>query len=424
MTNVIHLPRPMALRTAAPRLGHYLRVGRNEHKEIAYLLAEGERRYSGIVIDGHLAERHKELKTEAEKLGLETILDPKTHATAFEGGFTDSLGELPWIGGKQSTLGDFIGSEGCRRAEQIAEFAAFNRFSAVLAPAHLVASANDPWLKADVHVAQHLRKDLDPSVALFFPLALPLSVLRDPSSRAIILNELRGLEMDALWLRVENYGNDASGEKVRSFIECVTHFHELNVPIVADFVAGIPALSPLAFGAVGGISHGVMVFESFRANHWKKPAEGNPRTPSHRVYFHELDLLLAPSQAQALLAQSTRIRGQHGCRDPQCCPKGPRDMFDHPVRHYLRQRAGEVASIGSVPQAGRITFLMDSLVRPRSDAMAALTGAGLTDNKLAVKIANKNKTLARVRTSLANLAESFSPPSSTRVPLMPGQRSA
>src|SRR5205085_4727300 len=163
-----------------------------------------------------------------------------------------------------------------------------------------------------------------------------------------------------LWLRVENYGSDASGEKVRSFIECVTHFQELKLPIVADFVGGIPGLSPLAFGAVGGIAHGVMVFESFRASHWKKPTEGNPRTPSHRVYFHELDLLLVPSQAEALLAHSTRIRGQHACRDPKCCPKGPKDMLDHPVRHYLRQRASEVTSIGTVPQSGRIQFLMDT----------------------------------------------------------------
>src|SRR5205085_2527878 len=152
---------------------------------------------------------------------------------------------------------------------------------------------------------------LDAKIALFFPLALPMSILRDPSSRRIIINELRELQMDALWLRVENYGSDASGEKVRSFIECVTHFQELKLPIVADFVGGIPGLSPLAFGAVGGIAHGVMVFESFRASHWKKPTEGNPRTPSHRVYFHELDLLLVPSQAEALLAHSTRIRGQH-----------------------------------------------------------------------------------------------------------------
>lgn len=99
-------------------------------------------------------------------------------------------------------------------------------------------------------------------------------------------------------------------------------------------------------------------------------------------------------------------------------------MLEHPVRHYLRQRAREVASIGEVPRAGRVQFLMDNFVRSRSDAMAALAAAGLTDNKLAVKIADKNKILARMRTSLASLAESFSPPAVTRVPLLPGQRSA
>jgi hypothetical protein len=422
MSNVIRLPRPRALRPTPSRLGYYLRVGRNEHREVAHILGEGERAYLGLVIDAPHAHRHRELVTEASRIGLDVVLDPKTQPAALVGGFSESLGGLPWHSGRQSVLSDFKGLEGQRRAAAIAKFASDRGFSAVLAPTHIISGAEDPWFEADLSVAAALKRMLPSNVAVFYSLAVSMQVLRDSAARQRIVEGLRRVDVDALWLKVENFGADATGEKVRAYIEALAEFHSLDIPIISDHVGGIPALSLVAFGAAGGVSHGVMVLEGFRASSWRRPPSGNPRTPPHRVYVHALDMLVSRAQAEALLNHSTRVKGQHACRNPSCCPRGARDMLEQPVRHYLYSRAREIEALGAIPHSMRVQHLMERVVRPRSDAVASAAALGVADNRLAATLQDRHIAMGRLRGALSNLAETFEPRSIAQLPLSRPQR--
>ncbi len=424
MSNVIQLPPPRALRPSPARLGYYLRVGYNNHTEIAQLLAEGERAHMGLVIEAPNRDRHRELITDALRFGLDVVLDPKSHAAAFQGGYTESIGRLPWGLGRQATIADYLGSEGERRAEEIASFAIEGGFTAVIAPTHLLSGPDDPWFTADRAVARRLRAHLPPETALIYALALPMRILRDPTKRAAIREGLRDIDADALWLKIENFGADATGEKLRAYMEAMAEFNALGFPTVADHVGGLPGLALLAFDATGGMAHGVMMLEGFKASAWRRSPSDAPRfSPKPRVYLPGLDLLVPPQIASALLEHSTRLRGQHACRDPRCCPRGARDMLEHPTRHYLRSRARELEAVNAAPTGrARIDAFMESVLRPRSDALAAVSTLGIASNEAAKLVQVRNRAVARLRTTLANIPVEFESAPHARAPLSRAER--
>lgn len=382
MSNVIQLPRPQRLRPSPARLGYYLRIGRNDHVTVGHLLAGGEQAYLGLVIEAQHAFRHRELIASASARGLDVVLDTKSQPAAFIGGYSPRLGSLPWGLGRQATLADYAGVEGMRRADEIVGFVQDHGLSAVLAPTHLIASANDPWFDVDRRVATRLRALLPPSAGLVYSLAVPMQLLRNAGERDALVEGLRGVEMDALWFKIENFGADATGEKVRAYVEASEAFHILGVPLIADHVAGLPSLASLAFGAVGGIAHGIMMLEGFKASGWRRPPNGNPRTPSPRVYLQNIDMLISRDQAAEFFEHSTRVKGQHACRDPRCCPRGARDMLEHPGRHYCYTHARQLEALSATPAAPRVNAFMEGTLRPRSDALAAAASLGLRDEKL------------------------------------------
>jgi hypothetical protein len=422
MSNVVQLPRPQRLRPSPARLGYYLRVGRNDHVTVANLLAEGEQAYLGLVIEAQHAIRHRELIASAAARGLDVVLDPKSQPAAFIGGYSRSLGDLPWGLGRQATIADYSGAEGMRRADEIGGFVHDHALSAVIAPTHLITSANDPWFDADRRVASRLRTLLPRSTGLVYSLAVPIQLLRDPGERGALVEGLRGVDIDALWLKVENFGADATGEKVRAYVEAAEAFHSLGVPLIADHVAGLPSLASLAFGAVGGIAHGIMMFEGFRASGWRRPPSGTPRTPSPRVYLQGLDILVSREQAAEFLDHSTRVKGQHACRDPRCCPRGARDMLEHPARHYCYTHARQVEALSSTPAGQRVSAFMDGTLRPRSDALAAAAALKLGDEKLLEVLQKRHRSMGRLRGVLAHMAENYEPESIAQCPLSREQR--
>lgn len=422
MSNVIQLPRTRRLRPSPARLGHYLRVGHNDHREIAHLLAEGERGYLGLIVDPRAIRRHRELIAQAGNLGMDVVLDPKSHAAALIGGYSDSLGKLPWGLGRQATLADFTGSQGIRRADEIASFVNQSGCSALVAPTRLISDPNDPWFDADRRVAARLRAILPSKIALAYSLAVPMQVLRNADVRAALIEGLRGVDMDALWLKVENFGADATGEKVRAYIEAATDFHQLGVAIVADHAGGLPGLGLMAFGSVGGIAHGVMMLEGFKASSWRRVPSGSGRTPSPRVYVHGLDALISKADAAMLVDHSTRVRAQHACRDPRCCPRGFRDMTEQPVRHYLYRRAREVEALSAAPVSLRAGHFLEQSLRPRSDALAAVAALNLDNERLTRTLSDKNRHMSRMRIALADLADRFDPQTIAQSPLSRQQR--
>lgn len=99
-------------------------------------------------------------------------------------------------------------------------------------------------------------------LGLIYSLAIPMTLLRNVGERRAVIAALADARCDAIWLKVENFGDDASGEKVAAYIDACHDFHERGLPLIADHVGGLPGLGALAFGAVGGIAHGVTMLQS------------------------------------------------------------------------------------------------------------------------------------------------------------------
>jgi hypothetical protein len=145
-------------------------------------------------------------------------------------------------------------------------------------------------------------------------------------------------------------------------------------------------LALLAFGAVGGIAHGVTLGERFNCSHWRKPPSGRSFAQHRRIYVPDLDLMLSPKEAQQITEFSTRARSVFGCRDTACCPRGVKDMLEHPGRHFLCQRSREVASLSQIPEQLRPPRFLEQRLRPATDIALRATNINWADDAVARKM--------------------------------------
>lgn len=175
----------------------------------------------------------------------------------------------------------------------------------------------------------------------------------------------------------------------------------MGVPVVADHVGGLPALSLLAFGAAGGVAHGITANESFNSYTWRKPQNRKSGTGGWRIYVPALDLMLTHSEAGA--------RAVFGNRNASACPRGVDDMLENPVRAFVVQRAEEIAAIGVVPEALRPQSFLGSHIRPTTDRALADTriewGEDEDGLRLGKKLALHRKRLDDLRIALGARAE-------------------
>ena len=426
--NVIPLPRHRDARPTGRRLGLYLRVGRNQHHELLEVLSGGERDFHGIVIDAGNADRHSELRTYALQSDLDVVLDPKTHAMALPGGYNAGMASLPWGLNRPHNFADFENGSGRIVAQQIADFAEDKGFTQVLGPTHLLSGPNDRWLRRDIESMGHLKHALDArksNVQLIYPAAFPMKVLRDRVERSAVIAALADAPMDALWLRIENFGSDATGEKTVAYIEAAREFGALGVPVIADHAGGLSGLGLLAFGAVGGVAHGITLLESFKPSNWRRPPDERRRSgiPPTRVYVPRLDMHLKAADAEAFLGSSTRARGRYGCRDTHCCPSGIRDMLSQPTRHFVHQRIGQIAGIASTPQSLRAQQYIEQNVRTVSDDVSAAVSLGAITDELRSKLQKKQKLMGRFRKTVSHFAEGDSTQSVAQTPQTRMERS-
>lgn len=424
MSNVIRLPRPRLQRPGPEGLGFFVRVGRNDHVELLHLIRTGEESIFGFVIEAHNIERHKDLITEARQRDFDVILDPKIQQMGFPGAHTEGLAALPWGLDRHHNVTDFDGSEGRRRAAQIVEAAVSNGFTQILGPTHLLNSPNDPWLRRDIAMMGWTADEIarnDKELDLIYSLAVPMTMLRNTTERRALIAALGDAPSGSIWLKVQNFGDDATGEKLAAYIDACREFHERGLPLVGDHIGGLPGLGALAFGAVGGIAHGVTMQQNFRAAGWRNPRVKGNGGPSWRVYISQLDLLLKPKMARELFAASPKVRATCGCRDTHCCPHGTRDMLDHPARHATYQRAREIEQLTTVPQSLRATQYLNQNVRRVSDYVASVAALPIADMDLVKSLQDKQREMSRFRQMVAHLVES---PESASVAMAPSHRRA
>jgi hypothetical protein len=418
------LQAPRLVRPTLSPLGLYLRTARGDGQALNTFLELRGAHFHGLVFDPCRVDADKELREAAAKRKLDVVLDPRTQESALPGAFTERLGNLPWGVGRAHEVSDFVGVAGKRRADAIADFVIQHGFTKVLAPSHFIRDASDDWLAADIETTARLRESLDARGAKHLPiaysLAFPYAVFRDADEFGVIVERLKAAVEDELWLKVEGFGSAASPTGVRNYVESVRALHHLDMAVIADHVGGLAGLSLLAFGGVGGLSHGVTLRESFNAKHWMKPkSQSRPFAQHHRVYLPEVDMHVSVEQARQLLERGP-LRSKMVCQDPRCCARGATDMVEQPGLHFLTQRVQQFGRLSEVPEQLRPSVFLEEFVRRASDRTMVLSNLKIDDAAFKERVKKQRQRLDALREALGAFAvkrppESFAPRPYTRL---------
>lgn len=412
--------KPRLLRPVPGWLGLYIRPGMNDHQVISGLFSEEWSLVTGVVFDPCLDIRHQELREEVARMHIDVVLDPRTMELATIGGYNPKLAKLPWAGSKPHSIEDLRGNSGTRFVDALANHVANQAYTAILAPTHYIIGSSDPWFAIDQELTWMLRDRLDRlqrhDTLIYYPLGIPSAVFHNDVMRNEIIEQLKNLPIDALWLRIHPFGSDAGSTSVRHYIESARDLNRLRRPIVAEHT-GTVGLSLLAFGGVGGIEGGITVGERFNVNGWFRPRDnGSGFLPQSRVYLPQLGIFLTQKEADAFLT-SAQMKAAFACHDSNCCRKGARDMLGNPRRHFLIQRMTEVKNLSHQPPALRPTLYMDGFLRPATDlALRAMRGA---PSELQPKFRLLQKRLESRRLVLSKMT---SLPPGTVVPMIPERR--
>jgi hypothetical protein len=393
------------------------------------MLASGDAAYFGAVIDAAKVERHSELRDVLLDKRLDAILDPMTQQLSLPGSFNLKLGELPWAETDKVQGIDAFDRDGRSKvAGEISEFIAKHKFTQVLAPTHLLRTANDPWLEVDARTTEALRKRLNQdglsNVPIIYSLAITAKMFRDKVQRRALIAHLQSLPISEVWLKIDRFGSDASPTGALAYIEAAKDFASLGIPVIADHVGGMIGLALLAFGSAGGLAHGITLGERFDSTNWRKPSNGKPFAPARRVYIPSLDMLMKPADAQMLLEASTRTKALFGCADNHCCPRGIKDQLQNPGRHFVVQRMKEVGGLSQIPEQLRPQRFLDSHLRPATDKALAAATVNWADDAMAKRMQENRKRLDALRVALGNHAVSSPPAHSAKLPKTRAAREA
>lgn len=398
-------PRLRLIRPAPDPLGLYIRVGHADQPTLLSFITSGDAALSGVVIDARRVLKQNELMSQALDHKLDVVLDPQTLAMGTPHGYRKTMDGLPWSAKRPHEHDDFKSSTQRRAISRaIAEFSVRHQFTQVMAPTHVLTGPDDPWLRSDVESTHELREALRElgagNIEIIYSLALPYESFRTAAKRATILDKLDEVDADAIWLNVTGCGADGSATRITRYADAAADFQTLGKAIVADHVGGLVGLAFLAFGAVGGIAHGVTLGERFDTSNWYKPSFGTPFAQHTRVYFPTLDWHLQRVDAEKFFESSARAKAHFGCTDSHCCPRGIMGMLQHPGRHFLYQRTREVGGLSQIPESLRRQRFLEEHVRLASDRALLATKLNLPE-ALAAKAVSQSARLDKMRIELA-----------------------
>ena len=423
---------PRAVRPAPEPLGLYFRVAFNDHKALIDAIGSGGLGFHGVVFDALNEGRHSELHDLVLERKRDAILDPRTQELESIGGYRPNMSALPWAADRRHVPGDFDEVGARRIADVFSQYAIEKRYSAVLALTHYIGSANSPWLDIDVRSTKYLRTYLDRNgaqhIPIFYSLAVSYKAFRAIEERSIIRDKLRDAPVEAIWLKVA-LGSNVTHANIRNYVIGADDLHMLGLPLIGDMMGGLRGLSALAFGATGGIAHGVTQKENFNAASLTSPrkegAKGFAQPP--RVYVPKLDMHMKKDEAEAFFAVR-HAKSRFACRESSCCPKGSRDMIDHPARHFVMQRSDELRRMSAIPEQRRAEIFMEETLRPSTDAAIFAEKLRIVERpKLSNRLKRKRKTLELLRIGLGKFLRSERPASFSGIPqrrITRGQRIA
>jgi hypothetical protein len=353
----------------------------------------------------HIGEQ-RELVKALKASGSEVILDPNFAEMATLGRFRSATSKLPWANAERPWQpADFGSGRNVDTAKLIADFAMTQGANVVLAPTHLIDQISDPWRIIDFHMCEELRDALDrlggTDVAIDYQLIFPSALLRDAQSRQALIADVGDLPIHNVWLRTSGFGATATGAGARHFIEAVRWLHKINRPLVADLVGGFAGLAVLAFGAAGGISHGIGQKESFRVNVWKRPPNGGGSFVE-RIYVAELDRHFKEDELNAIFGAKGG-RSRFGCNDTNCCPQGVEDMVENAHAHFISQRSRQIDDLSKVPEARRGDHFLLRHLDPAIRSARHGARLKIEDPRVVRAIKDANSRLVRLRDALGDL---------------------
>jgi hypothetical protein len=338
--------------------------------------------------------------------GFEIVLDLNAAETAAPGRFGSAVSKLPWGNPDRPWLpADFGPGRNDDFCKRMADFAVQNAANAILSPTHIV--GDEGWHTIDRSLCERLRVELDRAggrnVAIDYSLIIAARDLREPSRRAAAVDGVTDLPVQNVWLRVSGFGATATGAGTRALIEATRSLHDLGRPLVIDMAGGFAGLSTLAFGAVGGISHGVGQREAFDLADWRKPRGKGGGSPS-RAYIPELDRYLDEQQARAFFA-ARGAKARFACNDTNCCRNGVDDMIENGHAHFITQRSRQVEQLACVPEGRRAEHFLLHDLDPAVRSTRQAAKLKFADDGVQKLVGEAKSRLTRLRDALGALHE-------------------
>jgi hypothetical protein len=291
------------------------------------------------------------------------------------------------------------------------------RHSAILAPTHFLASAADPWLDIDADLTHALRTSLDGAglqdVPIYYPLITKTENFYNPAWREWAMGYLRGLPIDALWLRIHPFGTPRSGPlALKRYLAGCRDMHQLGRPLVGEHTGAV-GIGLMAFGALGGVESGITFNDHTDLSEWLRiPTRSRGGGNEARIYLHQLGAFLDRSKAKTLLSRPG-MRAAHACLDTSCCPRGWVDTQVRYREHFVTQRAREVSAISRAPEPLRAGHYLENFLRPATDKAVRASEAESALVPIRKRLDSWRGTFGNDLTS--NPAHSFSPPAAGKV---------
>jgi hypothetical protein len=392
-------------------IGYFLRIGSTGHHQLGTLHSSGRLPVDRVVAEAASFKAQNELLGLLRNESAEITLDTRIAELSEPGSYVPSGQWLPSADNTRPMTPRDFDDDGCRRiALEIASFAVANSVDSVLSPTHFIADALSIWWPIDQRLCAELRRALDETggakIRIDYSLTTAYGTLREPEQRRAFLAELRDLPFDNLWLRISDFGADATPSAVRRYIGAVTDFHTLKRPLVADCLGGLAGLAVVAFGTTAAIAHGIAEKERFDVRPWLAPRKPGGGGHSGRVYFPALDRYFKIDEARALL----EVRGARrllACEDRDCCPRGADDTFNNPKAHFIRQRVKQLQDLSDTPDERRVRRFLDMHLASadRRARLAAKLDAGSPTTTQALQKASLR--LDRMRDVLDNLDQTL-----------------
>jgi hypothetical protein len=345
--HILHLP--------APPLAAFLRVGHTGQQKLEALHAANRLTYRRAVFDAAYIQNQEDLRKLLKGSGCEIVLDLNFAEAATPGKFSSpAVSRLPWGNPERPwEPADFGPGRNADLIKLMAEFAVKTEVNVVLAPAHAEDEKGSSWHALDLSSCERLRSELDRAggsqIAIDYQLITTASIMKDAEKLAL-----------------------ATGAGTRHFIEAARALHDLGRPLVVDMAGGFSGLAAMAFGAVGGISHGVSQKESFDLGDWRKPPSGGGGGTGKRVYIQDLDRYLTEAQAEVFFA-TRGTKSRFGCTQTACCGNGIEDMIENGHAHFITRRTSQIEEITRIPETRRAEHFLLKQLDPavRSSRQAA-----------------------------------------------------